>query len=63
LQRVYLDNSNNKSDIIIIIIEIDLKREKRLKELILIITYYNKLESLIIKTKRFINIALINKSH
>ncbi len=60
-QRVYLNDNNNEDDITVIAMKVNWKLNKRLKELILIITHHKKLKRLIAKVKHFANIATVNQ--
>ena len=60
-QRVYLNDNNNRKDIMIIVMKINWKLNKRLKRLTLIITHHEELKELIMKVKYFTNVATKNQ--
>ncbi len=59
-QRVYLNNSDSKENVMIIVMRINWKLNKRLKELTLIITHHEKLKELIARVKYLADVATKN---
>ncbi len=59
-QRVYLNDSDSKDDIIAIAMKVNWKLNKRLRRLILIITHHEELKKLIAKAKHLTNVATAN---
>jgi predicted transcriptional regulator len=60
-QRVYLNNSDNKSDVIVVTIKVNWELKKRLEESTLIITYYEELKKLIARAKLLANVTTTNQ--
>ncbi len=60
-QRVYLNDSNSKDDITAIVMKVNWELNKRLRELILIITHHEKLKKLITRAKHLADVTTVNQ--
>ncbi len=59
-QRVYLNNSNSRKNVMMIAMRINWKLNKRLKRLTLVITHHEKLKELIAKVKHLADVVIKN---
>ncbi len=59
-QRIYLNDSNNRKNVMMIAIRINWKLNKRLRKLTLIITHHEKLKELIARVKHLADIMTKN---
>ncbi len=62
-QRVYLNNSNSRKNVMMIVMKINWKLNKRLKESTLIITHHEELKKLIAKMKHLADVAIKNRKY
>jgi len=62
-QRVYLNNNNSEDDVTAIAIKVNWKLNKRLRELILIITHHEKLKKLIVRVKHLADVMTANQEN
>ncbi len=60
-QKVYLNNSNSRDDVTVIMMRMNWKLNKRLKKLTLIITHHDELKELVAKTKHFTDVVIMNQ--
>ncbi len=60
-QRVYLNDSDSRDDVTVIIMKMNWKLNKRLKRLTLVITHHDELKELIIRMKHFANVMTVNQ--
>ncbi len=60
-QRVYLNDSNNRKNVMMIAMKTNWELNKRLKELTLIITHHEELKELIARIKHLTNVATENR--
>ncbi len=59
-QRVYLNNSNSRKNVMMIAMRINWKLNKRLKRLTLVITHHEELKELIAKVKHLADVVIKN---
>ncbi len=60
-QRVYLNDSDSENDVTAIAMRVNWELNKRLRELILIITHHKKLKRLIARVKHLANVVTVNQ--
>ncbi len=60
-QRVYLNDSNSRNDVTVIMMKMNWKLNKKLRKLTLIITHHDELKELVAKAKHLANIATVNQ--
>ncbi len=60
-QRVYLNDSDSKDDVTVIMMKINWELNKRLRESTLIITHHDELKELVAKMKHFTNVVTVNQ--
>ncbi len=60
-QRVYLNDSNNRKNVMMIAMKTNWELNKRLKESTLIITHHEELKELIARIKHLTNVATENR--
>ncbi len=62
-QRVYLNDSNSRKNVMMIAMRINWKLDKRLRESTLIITHHEELKELIARVKHFADVATKNRKY
>ncbi len=62
-QKVYLNDNNNRENVMMIAMRINWKLNKRLRELILIITHYEELKELIVRAKHLADVMTENQEY
>ncbi len=60
-QKVYLNDNNSEDDVTAIMMKVNWKLNKRLKESILVITHHKKLKRLIAKVKHLADVVTANQ--
>ncbi len=60
-QRVYLNDSNSKNDVTMIMMRMNWKLNKRLKELTLTITHHDELKKLVVRMKHLADVVTVNQ--
>ena len=60
-QRVYLNDSNSRDDVTVIVMKMNWKLDKRLKRLTLVITHHDELKELVAKAKHLADVATANQ--
>ncbi len=62
-QKVYLNDNNNRENVMMIAMRINWKLNKRLRELILIITHHEELKELIVRAKHLADVMTENQEY
>ncbi len=62
-QRVYLNNNDSRDDVTAIVIRMNWKLNKRLRESTLIITHHDKLKELVARAKHLADVATANQEY
>ena len=60
-QKVYLNDSDSKDDVTVIMMRMNWKLNKTLEESTLVITHHDELKELVTKMKHFADIATANQ--
>ncbi len=62
-QKVYLNDSDSKDDVTAIMIRMNWKLNKRLKELTLVITHHDELKELVVRAKHLTDVVTVNQEY
>ncbi len=62
-QKVYLNDSDSKDDVTAIMIRMNWKLNKRLKELTLVITHHDELKELVVRAKHLADVVTVNQEY
>ncbi len=62
-QKVYLNDSNSKDDVTAIMMKMNWKLDKRLRELALVIIHHDELKELVAKVKHFADVITVNQEY
>jgi len=62
-QKVYLNNSDNKNDVTMIVMKMNWELNKRLRKLTLIIIYHDELKELVARMKHLADVTTVNQEY
>ncbi len=62
-QRIYLNDNNSRNDVTVIMMRMNWKLNKRLRESTLVITHHDELKKLIARAKHFADVMIMNQEY